>query len=540
MTESRTTPGGATGWPAWTASAPQVLALLAFWLLCTAWLRPLLLPDEGRYGEVARQMWMGDGLVPVLNGVPFFHKPPLTYWVDMLGMSVFGPTAFSVRLGPALGAWLMGAALWLTLRREQGVRRAGVALVVLASTPFFFIGGQYANHDMLVAGTITSAVLCFYRALADGAPVLRWLLAGWAFCGLAVLSKGLIGVVLPAIVIGPWLLALGRWRDMLRLLNPLGLLMFAAVALPWMLAMQQRFPDFFDYFIVEQHFRRFAGTTFNNLQPRYFYLWVLPLLTLPWAPWAVASVARLRWDAKAKSGATDWRWTGLLIWWALVVLAFFSMPASKLVGYIMPALAPVCTLLALPLVSRDGQTHRWLRPMVVLAALFCLALVGTLAWVAPKSGQDVGRLLRGLVTPADVVVLVGESFNDVVFEARLTQVPLVASNWDDPDVKRRDSWRKELADTVRFDAAKVAAVLYPIDQLPALVCRGKRVWLVDGNTDQPRAAAVPGAVRVLRGKYAQLWRAEPQNCAVPAAGAAGGAGATGDAGGTAAARPPGR
>jgi 4-amino-4-deoxy-L-arabinose transferase-like glycosyltransferase len=539
MTESRKSPASAAGWPAWAASAPKVLALLAVWLLFSAWLRPLLLPDEGRYGEVARQMWLGDGLVPVLNGVPFFHKPPLTYWVDMLGMSVFGPTPFSVRLGPALGAWLMGAALWLTLRRRQGVQIAGVALLVLATTPFFFIGGQYANHDMLVAGTITAAVLCFYRALADGAPVLRWLLLGWAFCGLAVLSKGLIGVVLPAIVIGPWLLAQGRWRDTLRLLNPWGLLLFAAVALPWMLAMQQRYPDFFDYFIVEQHFRRFAGSSFNNVQPRYFYLWVLPLLTLPWAPWAVASVARLRADFKAGTGASasasaspdtevdghtiDWRWTGLLVWWALVVLVFFSLPASKLVGYIMPALAPVCALLALPLRSRDGQIHRWLRPMVLLAALFCLVLVGTLAWVAPKSGQDVGRMLRGLVTPSDVVVLVGESFNDVVFEARLTQVPLVASDWDDPDVKRRDSWRKELADTVRFDAAKVAAVMYPIAQLPALVCRGKRVWLVEGQTDQPRAAAVPGAVRVLRGKYAQLWRAEPQNCAVPAAGAAGAA-----------------
>ena len=520
MTESRKPPGGADGWPAWAASAPKVLALLALWLLLTAWLRPLLLPDEGRYGEVARQMWLGDGLVPVLNGVPFFHKPPLTYWVNMLGMSVFGPTPFSVRLGPALGAWLMGAALWLTLRRQQGVRRAGVALLVLATTPFFFIGGQYANHDMLVAGTITAAVLCIYRAVVDGAPVLRWLLLGWAFCGLAVLSKGLIGVVLPAIVVGPWLLAQGRWRDMLRLLNPLGLLVFAAVALPWMLAMQQRYTGFFDYFIVEQHFRRFAGTTFNNVQPSYFYLWVLPVLTLPWALWGVASVARLRADAKTAGRTTDWRWTGLLVWWALVVLAFFSMPASKLVGYIMPALAPVCALLALPMTDRDGQTHRWLRPTLAVAALFCVALVGALAWVAPKSGQDVGRALRGLVTPSDLVVLVGESFNDVVFEARLTQVPLVASNWDDPDVKRRDSWRKELADTVRFDAAKVAAVLYPIDQLPALVCRGKRVWLVEGNTDQPRPAAVPGAVRVLRGKYAQLWRAEPQNCAVPAAGAA--------------------
>ena len=153
-------------WPAWTASAGWVLGALALWLLCTAWARPLLLPDEGRYGEVARQMWLGDGLVPMLNGVPFFHKPPLSYWVNMLGLSVFGPVPFAVRLAPALGAWLMGAALWLTLRRRAGAQVAGTSLLVLATSPFFFIGGQYANHDMLVAGTISAAVLSFVRALA--------------------------------------------------------------------------------------------------------------------------------------------------------------------------------------------------------------------------------------------------------------------------------------------------------------------------------------------------------------------------------------
>ena len=152
----------------------MVLGLLALWLLFSAWLRPLLLPDEGRYGEVAREMWAGDGLVPLLNGVPFFHKPPLTYWVNMLGLSVFGVSPFSVRLGPALGAWLMGAALWLTLRRREGVRVAGIALLVLATCPFYFIGGQYANHDMLVAGTLTAAVLCLARALEQPEPHARW------------------------------------------------------------------------------------------------------------------------------------------------------------------------------------------------------------------------------------------------------------------------------------------------------------------------------------------------------------------------------
>ena len=104
-----------------------MLGLLAVWLLATAGLRPLLLPDEGRYAEVAREMLADDGLVPLLNGLPFFHKPPLTYWVDLLGLRLFGITPFAVRLGPALGAWLKGAApavagLHAAARRH---RRAG-------------------------------------------------------------------------------------------------------------------------------------------------------------------------------------------------------------------------------------------------------------------------------------------------------------------------------------------------------------------------------------------------------------------------------
>ena len=515
-----TTPAASTlpsRWPAWTGHAGWVLGALAVWLLCTAWVRPLLLPDEGRYGEVARQMWLGDPLVPMLNGVPFFHKPPLSYWVNLLGLSVFGPVPFAVRLAPALGAWLMGAALWLTLRRRAGPQPAGIALMVLATTPFFFIGGQYANHDMLVAGTITAAVLAFVRALepppAHGG--LRWLLLGWAFCGLALLSKGLIGVVLPALVIGPWLLAQGRWRDVLRLLNPLGLAVFAAVALPWLWAMQQRYPDFFDYFIIEQHFRRFASRSFNNLQPGYFYLWVLPFLTLPWSPALAAAWPRIRRAlvAPATPAAADRRrWEALLLWWVLVVVGFFSLPASKLVGYIMPALAPFCALLALVFDDADSTARRWLGRVAVGAALFCLALIAAMAIAAPKSGRDVGQALRGLVTPADTVVLIEQSFNDVVFEARLTQVPLVATDWQHPDVLGRDSWRKELADTVRFDAARVNAVKIQVDQLAPLVCRGRRVWLVEGNNPDPRAATVPGAQVVLKGRNATLWRAEPRPC----------------------------
>lgn len=161
---------------------------LAMWLLATIGLRSLVLPDEGRYVEVAREMLLGDGLVPTLYGLPFFHKPPLMYWIDMAAMQVFGVNAFAARVAPALGGWLMGSAIYLDLYRRAGPRPAAIVLGVLATTPFFFVGAQYANHDMLVAGPITVAIVLARRAVDDpGHTPLRWVVAAWCAKALAVL-----------------------------------------------------------------------------------------------------------------------------------------------------------------------------------------------------------------------------------------------------------------------------------------------------------------------------------------------------------------
>jgi 4-amino-4-deoxy-L-arabinose transferase-like glycosyltransferase len=146
-------------------------------------LRPLTLPDEGRYAGVAYAMLQsGDLALPRLHGLPYFHKPPLTYWIDAAAMQAFGINAWSARASEQL------------------------------------------------------------------AP-LRWTVGAWAAAALAVLSKGLIGLVLPSLVLLPWLIAQRRWRGLLRLLHPAGWLLFLLLVLPWFIAMQQRFPGFFDYFV---------------------------------------------------------------------------------------------------------------------------------------------------------------------------------------------------------------------------------------------------------------------------------------------------
>lgn len=489
--------------PPWWRSPLRVLGVYAAWLLATPWLRPLLLPDEGRYSEVAREMAAGDWLTPTLAGLPFFHKPPLTYWINGLAMQVFGVSHFAVRMAPAIGAFAMGASLWFALRRWHDARVAGFGLVILATAPFCFAGAQYANHDMLVAGLIAAAVFAFARGLDRGAAEQRWLLVGWLACGFAVMAKGLIGVVLPAITIGPWLMAQGRWRDLLRLLHPLHLAAFALVVVPWHLVMEQRHPGFIDYYVVGQHFRRYATSGFNNPQRWYFYLVVLPILLLPWSLWLIALLRRASpsrwWAGRGSPGA-------LMAWWTAIVLLFFSLPASKLIGYILPAVAPLAALLAPALARRE---RLW--PLALPSAAACLVLIGVAAWLSPHSSRDIVPSLMAARQPGDVVVFIEDPFNDLRFDARLDDA-LVASNWDDPEIPRFDNWRKELHDGARFTPERGRQRLWPLARLAELTCRGRPVWLVARHDRRPTLAAVPGAVQVQAGHDALLWRAPARDC----------------------------
>ena len=496
-------------------SPPWLLGALAVWLLATLGLRPLLLPDEGRYAEVARAMLSGGTahgwLVPTLDGLPFFHKPPLFYWLDMLAMSLFGANEFAARFGSAVGAWVMGATLLLAMRRWHGERAATLALGVLATTPFFFIGAQYANHDMLVGGLIGAAVLALARALEDRTRIeLRWLVAGWVACALAMLAKGLIGVVLPALVIGPWLLAQGRWRQMLGLLHPLGVLAFVLVAAPWFVAMQLRYPGFFDYFVVEQHFRRFAQSNFNNVHGAWFFIVAMPLLTLPWSLWLPAAVRASRHARAAHDERGRAPMLGLYAWWIVAVLGFFSLPSSKLVGYALPALAPWCALLGLAVAGGRGRAWR-----VALggAALACVAIVGVAAWKAPQSNRVLARTLAAQIAPADRVVMVDDYFYDVPFYARLDRPVPIASRWDDPDLPLHDNWRKEVYDAARFDPALGRALLLPLDRLEALACDAHgALWFIVRPAEAARVAALPGALRSVATPHAELWRVPGRSC----------------------------
>jgi 4-amino-4-deoxy-L-arabinose transferase-like glycosyltransferase len=519
----------------WRADA-IVLALVVLWLAATAWMRPLMLPDEGRYVGVAWEMLRsGDWLTPTLNGLPFFHKPPLFYWITAGSLSLFGPHEWAARVAPLLGASLGAFALYLFVRRWTGERQARLTLVALLAQPLFYIGGQFASLDMLVAGCISAAiVLAAHAALCieHGLPYRRALAGAYAVAAAGVLAKGLIGIVLPALVVMVWLLALRRWRVALKLVWWPGLLLFGLVAAPWFVAEQARFPDFLDYFFVVQHFKRFAAGGFNNVQPIWFYPVVLLVFSLPWLPWICRLCTRVVLaDVERRPVRL------LMLLWVVLVVLFFSLPQSKLLGYVLPAVPPLAALMADGYVQFAAPSRRtrqlWLAGVALTSALSVASMI-VLAVRPPNSLRGIATALASRQGRGEPVYMLGKYYYDVPFYARLTQPSRVVDDWLNPDVAKHDNWRKELADAGHFAAPGAAAVLVVSGALPAALCAAPVSWVIGPASVVAQYPFLRAGEALASAHGVSLWRVQPSaadasgalRCAgAPGAGLAGRAGA---------------
>lgn len=488
-----------------------VLGLVLLWLAITAWMRPLMHPDEGRYATVAWEMVRsGDWLTPTLNGMPFFHKPPLFYWITAAALWLLGPIEIAARTASILGASLGAMALYLFTRRWCGQRLAQRSLLVLLVLPMYFTAAQFANLDMLVAGCITATIL----ALAHGALCFEqdlsyrrilWLAYGLA--GLGLLAKGLIGFVIPAMVIGFWLLLRWRWRTLWALVSVPGLILLLVVTAPWFIAMQQRFDGFLHYFFVVQHFQRFAATGFNNVQPWWFYPAVLALCSFPAVLWLRRVFARDYFTANDTQGAVR-----LLMGLSVAcVLLFFSIPQSKLLGYILPAVPALAWLIAdasYLAVETAARKRRWAITLAVSALVGLVAIIG-LSIDTKHSSKPLGVALRAHYQAGQPVYILKDYLYSVPFYARLQQPVFNVDDWNDPEIARRDTWRKEIADAGSF-APKLAKRLLVFPQaLPAALCHGGVAWVL-GAEDAVKDYPFLTQAQVITVNNRQIvWRVDP-------------------------------
>jgi 4-amino-4-deoxy-L-arabinose transferase-like glycosyltransferase len=308
--------------------------------------RPLANPDEGRYGEIPREMLVsGDWVTPRLNDVPYFEKPPLVYWSVAACMAVFGRGEAAVRLTGALFA-LGGVLLTYAAGRRLFGRAAGmVAAVVLGSSLLYFALSQVLLLDMAVAVLISATLFCFILALEEPAgPRRRQLFYGlYVAAALATLTKGLIGFLLPGAVMFLWLLAFNQWHRLRPLYLPSGLLVFLTVAAPWHLLAAQRNPGWASFYFVHEHWERFTTTQHGRHQPWWFFGPILLLGLFPWTGFlwsALRGLPRPRWRLDA-AAARPW----FLVVWAAFIFLFFSKSQSKLIPYILPVLPALALLI---------------------------------------------------------------------------------------------------------------------------------------------------------------------------------------------------
>jgi 4-amino-4-deoxy-L-arabinose transferase-like glycosyltransferase len=500
--------------PARRREAAVVLALLVAWFACTAWARPLMLPDEGRYATVAYEMLRsGDWLTPMLDGLPFFHKPPLFYWITAASLGTFGLNEWAARSASIVGATLGAWSLFLFARAWGRTGSARTSVVVLATLPLFFLSAQFANLDMLVAGCISATVLAFADAALSqqhGLPFRRSLALAFVLAALGVLAKGLIGFVLPVFACGIWILVMRRPRALLLMLWPPGLVLFLIVAAPWFVLMQERFPEFFNYFFVVQHFKRFAESGFNNVRPFWFYPAVLALASLPWVLWLWRARRAAWWLDPAERPV---RW--LMAVWLIVIVGFFSLPASKLVGYVLPAVPPLAYLIA------DAAAAKWGTRAWKVSAAVAVVLGGAVVIATSVSfDRSVRRLAHQVAAQraaGEPVVFADEYYYDLPFYARLTELVQVVEAWDDPKVAERDNWRKEIFDAAQFDRATAAKVLVRRADFAALLCRAPVTWVVAPSEAAQRYPLLAQIAPLATDRKTALWRIERSAPAVSAA-----------------------
>jgi 4-amino-4-deoxy-L-arabinose transferase-like glycosyltransferase len=496
------------------------VAMLA-WLVFSIGLRPLSLPEEGRYVGVAWEMLRsGHWLIPTEDGLPFFHKPPLFYWLTAASMEVFGTNQAAARFAPMLAALLGAAGLYVVSRRWAGERVARWTMLILVTVPFFFGGAQFANLDMLVAVLMALAIL----GAADAAlrartnrPHRAAIVVVWAAAALGVLAKGLIGVVLPGLVVLVWLVATRQARFILALLSPLGLAVFAVIVTPWFIAVQMQYPGFAHFFFVYQHFERFAAGGFNNAQPWWFFLVTLPLLTLPWSIWLLRATFRARAGETAEAGL----WRQLMWIWLGVVLLFFSIPQSKPVGYVMAVIFPLVALVAEAVSYQTehdrGTAFRLAMTSATVAVLICVTAIAYFWLAYDRDNTALSRTLLRLRAAGDPVVFLDEYFFDIPLHAHLADPVPVISNWRDPEIARHDNWKRELAEAAPFAPEVAAAVLVDAEHGFALRCGAAPLWVVVKSDNESSVAAFPAAKRIDMSNRVALWRLPPGGCTPAAA-----------------------
>jgi 4-amino-4-deoxy-L-arabinose transferase-like glycosyltransferase len=344
---------------------------------------PLIEPDEARYSDVPSLMnRTGDYITPHLNHVVYLEKPPLCYWATALLFKIFGENEFSSRLFAALCAW---GCILLVYRigaffhdEKTGLYSAGV----LSTFLYHSIIGKINILDMPLTFFVSLATWAGYRYFAGDCQRKGWLYLLYVSSALAFLTKGLIGIIFPFVITILWLLISKRWRDVLRLFSPVGMILFLLISCPWIILVQKANKDFLWFFFIQEHFLRYTTKLSHRSHGILSYVPIVIFGTLPWSAFLLKALKEGVEKRIPLFKATE---KHFLLIWIFFIFIFFSISSSKLIPYVAPVFIPIAVIFGHLFRSyedrnislEEGRGRRLLYdlPIILQSLMFIMALI---------------------------------------------------------------------------------------------------------------------------------------------------------------------
>ena len=429
------------------ASLSMILGIVALWALIYApglFSPPLLDDADARHAEAAREMLQRHDFVTIyVNGVRYLEKAPLPYWLNAASHAIFGISEFAVRLPTSLAALALFLAVFFLGRDLAGDKAGLFASIIITTAVGPYIYTRFFIPDIMVCLWLTLTIHVFVRTL-NGKPSMSlcWLLG--VLTALNVLTKGLIGIAFPILILAGYLVQVGSLKHLLKLRLFSTFLVFLAIAAPWHVLATLRNPaqgqakGFFWFYFINEQINRYLNTKVPHDYDKVPLLifWGLILLWLfPWTTFLVQSFRLVPPFWQRLRGRISWnrdeRVVLLLVIWALVILVFFSF-STRQEYYVLPALPALALLTGIWLAREDASPQgssvrkQGLVCSGILLAIGVIVLVTTIFFaVAAPAAPPEADIVDLLTTNPDLYTLsLGHLFDLTGKSMSLFRLPL--------------------------------------------------------------------------------------------------------------------
>lgn len=349
---------------------------LLFYLGFNAYI-PVTDPVESNYALTAKEMLLsGDWLSPRIYGHYWFDKPIMIYWLIALSFKILGITDFAARLPAALfSAGSVTFMYWFGKKLFNDYKIALLSALVLGTSLEFWVLAKMIITDAVLFFFTSVSLATFYLGLRNNGII--WYVVAYGAAGMAVLTKGPIGLVLPGIIIISYIVLTRQWQLLKKMFLLPGFLIFLLVAGPWYLKMYQIHGNaFIDTFLGLHNYVRATVSEHPDDNVFYYYLVLFPMSLLPWTGILLTYRSILGQEIKSTHLV-------YLTIWPIIIIIFYSLMATKYLTYVFPASFPVALLIGYTLRKMQGLQERKNWWYLSLPTLLFVAMISSGSLLLP-------------------------------------------------------------------------------------------------------------------------------------------------------------